>query len=164
MKVNLSVVGAAAVVGLVLAPSINAALTDDVTTQLGSAPTSRDRLPDDFATYVARGSDRVPPTSPPTTKTKARRTAVGGAGGVEPSSDVWWLLAGCETGYRYDNPNTGNGFYGYFQFDLQTWQSVGGPGYPHEHSYEVQRSYAQALQTLRGWSPWPHCSRVLGLR
>lgn len=81
-----------------------------------------------------------------------------------PAKDVWWDLAGCETGYKYNNPNTGNGYYGYFQFDLQTWQSVGGPGYPHYHSYETQKSYAQELQARRGWSPWPYCSEKLGLR
>ena len=81
-----------------------------------------------------------------------------------PSGDVWWSLAGCETGGKYDNPNTGNGYFGYFQFDLSTWQGVGGPGYPHHHSYETQKSYAQKLQAKRGWSPWPHCSKKLGLR
>jgi hypothetical protein len=63
-----------------------------------------------------------------------------------------------------DNPNTGNGYYGYFQFALSTWQSVGGPGYPHEHSYETQKHYAQILQQRSGWGQWPHCSKELGLR
>lgn len=83
---------------------------------------------------------------------------------AEYSGDIWWQLAGCETGYKYDNPNTGNGYYGYFQFDLSTWQGIGGVGYPHEHSYEVQRDYAILLQARYGWGRWPHCSRKLGLR
>lgn len=78
-----------------------------------------------------------------------------------PSGDVWWALAGCETGYKYNNPNTGNGYYGYFQFSLGTWQGVGGPGYPHHHSYEVQKTYAQKLQARSGWGQWPYCSGVL---
>lgn len=82
----------------------------------------------------------------------------------QPVRDVWWDLAGCETGYKYNNPNTGNGYFGFFQFDLQTWRSVGGPGYPHHHSYEVQKQYAQKLQAARGWDPWPYCSKKLGLR
>lgn len=79
------------------------------------------------------------------------------------SGDVWYALAGCETGYKYDNPNTGNGYYGYFQFDLSTWRSVGGPGYPHHHSYEVQKQFAIKLQQRAGWRPWPRCARKLGL-
>ena len=78
--------------------------------------------------------------------------------------DVWHALAMCETGGRMDNPNTGNGYYGYFQFALSTWQSVGGPGYPHEHDYATQLHYAQILQGRSGWGQWPACSRKLGLR
>lgn len=76
--------------------------------------------------------------------------------------DVWHRLAQCESGDT--NANTGNGFYGYFQFDLSTWHSVGGSGYPYQHSYEVQKKLAQKLQAQRGWQPWPACSRKLGLR
>ena len=83
---------------------------------------------------------------------------------VLASGDVWHRLAMCETGGKMNNPNTGNGYYGFFQFDLSTWRSVGGPGYPHEHPYEVQRAYAQELQRRSGWGRWPKCSQVLGLR
>lgn len=80
------------------------------------------------------------------------------------SGDVWHALAMCETGGKMNNPNTGNGYYGYFQFSLGTWQSVGGTGYPHEHSYETQKAFAQKLQARSGWGQWPACSRKLGLR
>lgn len=82
----------------------------------------------------------------------------------EPTGDIWWKLAGCETGGKYDNPNTGNGYYGYFQFSLTTWRGVDGPGYPHEHSYDVQLQYAKKLQARDGWGQWPGCARRLGLR
>lgn len=82
-----------------------------------------------------------------------------------PAKDVWYRLFGCETGQTYNAAiNTGNGYYGAFQFDLQTWRSVGGSGYPHQHSYETQKQFAMKLHSLRGWSPWPKCSRQLGLR
>jgi hypothetical protein len=97
-------------------------------------------------TTVPPPTTQAPPTSQPS---------------VAADGDVWWELAGCETGYKYDNPNTGNGYFGYFQFSLPTWQSVGGPGYPHEHSYETQKEYAQKLQARSGWGQWPHCSKVL---
>lgn len=103
-------------------------------------------------TPPATNPPSTPPTTPPTTEAPA------------PSGDIWWALAGCETGHKYDNPNTGNGYYGYFQFSLPTWQSVGGPGYPHHHSYETQKHYAQILQQQAGWGQWPACSAELGLR
>lgn len=81
-----------------------------------------------------------------------------------PSGDVWHRLAMCETGGKMDNPNTGNGYYGYFQFSKGTWDSVGGTGYPHEHSYGTQLAFAQKLQARSGWGQWPACSRKLGLR
>lgn len=75
-----------------------------------------------------------------------------------PRGDVWWELAGCETGYKYDNPNTGNGYYGFFQFSLNTWRRVGGTGYPHQHSYGVQLQFAQKLaETANPYAQWPIC-------
>lgn len=50
--------------------------------------------------------------------------------------------------------NTGNGYYGLWQFDLPTWQSVGGTGLPSEASVEEQVRRARLLFESRGWSPW----------
>lgn len=80
------------------------------------------------------------------------------------SDDIWYRLAMCETGGKMNNPNTGNGYSGYFQFTDQTWHSVGGSGSAWQHSYEEQKSLAQILQQRSGWGQWPRCSRVLGLR
>lgn len=77
------------------------------------------------------------------------------------TDDVWWELAGCETGYKYDNPNTGNGYYGYFQFSATTWWSIGESGYAHQYSYEYQKAGAIRLQARSGWGQWPACSRLL---
>lgn len=71
-------------------------------------------------------------------------------------------LAGCESGGNY-SINTGNGYYGAFQFNLQTWRSVGGAGYPHQNPPNVQKEMATRLYESRGWGPWPSCSRKLGL-
>jgi hypothetical protein len=85
--------------------------------------------------------------------------------GVPRASDgsVWDRLAACECG---GNPscNTGNGYYGTFQFSLPTWQSVGGDGLPSDASYEEQLARAQDLQARAGFaSQWPGCSAKLGL-
>lgn len=72
----------------------------------------------------------------------------------------WSALAQCESGGNA-SINTGNGFYGMYQFDLQTWQSVGGSGYPHQASAAEQTKRAQILYNSRGAQPWPVCGARL---
>ena len=52
---------------------------------------------------------------------------------ADPSASAWAALRQCESSGRY-NTNTGNGYYGAYQFDLSTGRSVGGSGYPIEAS------------------------------
>lgn len=52
--------------------------------------------------------------------------------------------------------NTGNGYYGAYQFDLATWRSVGGTGLPSAASPSEQDMRAQLLYARRGCQPWPH--------
>jgi len=60
--------------------------------------------------------------------------------------------------------NTGNGFYGAYQFTLGTWKSVGGAGYPHLATPAEQDKRALILfnkGNIRG--SWPGCtSKLLG--
>lgn len=70
----------------------------------------------------------------------------------------WDAIAECESGGDW-SINTGNGYYGGLQFSLQTWQGVGGTGYPHEHSREEQIHRAEILYSSRGLSPWPVCGK-----
>jgi hypothetical protein len=67
-------------------------------------------------------------------------------------------IAACESG---GNPatNTGNGFYGKYQFTLSTWQSVGGTGNPAAASEAEQNQRAALLYAREGASPWPVCGR-----
>ena len=67
-------------------------------------------------------------------------------------------IAACESG---GNPatNTGNGFYGKYQFTLSTWQSVGGAGNPAAASEAEQNKRAALLYAREGASPWPVCGR-----
>ena len=71
-------------------------------------------------------------------------------------------LAQCESGGNW-SINTGNGYYGGIQFNLATWRGLGFGGYPHQHSKSTQIAAGQKLHSQRGWSPWPACSRKLGL-
>ena len=78
-------------------------------------------------------------------------------------SSVWDDLADCESGGNWAI-NTGNGYYGGLQFNLSTWQSYGGSGYPHENSREEQIAVATRLRDANGgYGAWPHCSQQLGL-
>ena len=90
----------------------------------------------------------------------------GSAGSAAISGDdaaIWAAIAQCESG---GNPatNTGNGFYGMYQFTLETWQSLGGTGYPHEADAATQTAMAKKLQAQAGWGQWPGCADKLGLR
>ena len=50
-----------------------------------------------------------------------------------------------------------------YQFTLETWQSLGGTGYPHEADAATQTEMAKKLQAKAGWGQWPGCSDKLGL-
>ena len=71
-------------------------------------------------------------------------------------------LRGCESGGRYGT-DTGNGYYGAYQFDLRTWRGLGYGGNPANASPHTQDAAAHQLQADRGWHPWPSCARQLGL-
>jgi len=76
---------------------------------------------------------------------------------------VWERLRRCESGGRYDI-NTGNGFYGAYQFVASTWRGLGYPGMPHQAPPSMQDEAARQLQARSGWGQWPACTRKLGLR
>jgi LysM repeat protein len=76
---------------------------------------------------------------------------------------VWDRLAQCESNGDW-SINTGNGFYGGLQFTLESWEAVGGSGYPHEASRDEQIQRAEQLQAIQGWDAWPACADQLGLR
>ncbi len=81
------------------------------------------------------------------------------AGLAEAMAAIRW----CESGDDY-GANTGNGYYGAYQFHPRTWQSLGYAGLPHLAPPEIQDEAARRLQARSGWGQWPACSRRLGLR
>jgi hypothetical protein len=81
----------------------------------------------------------------------------GGAGGV------WAALRNCESSGNYAE-NTGNGYYGAYQFSLATWSGLGYPGRPDQASAAMQDEAAQRLQARSGWGQWPACAAALGLQ
>ena len=68
-------------------------------------------------------------------------------------------IAGCESG---GDPGavSGSGQYrGKYQFDRQTWASVGGSGDPAAAPESEQDARAAQLMAREGTSPWPSCGR-----
>jgi LysM repeat protein len=60
-----------------------------------------------------------------------------------------------EAGGNYAT-NTGNGYYGAYQFSAGTWRGVGGSGLASDASPAEQDMRAQMLYNQRGCSPWPN--------
>lgn len=58
------------------------------------------------------------------------------------------------TGYASD---TGNGYYGAYQFSLSTWRSVGGSGNPAHASPAEQDMRAQMMLDAGRRGEWPNC-------
>jgi hypothetical protein len=73
-----------------------------------------------------------------------------------------YRLRMCESHNNYSD-NTGNGYYGAYQFALQTWQDLGMTGRPDQAAPAVQDYAAKVLHARAGWSPWPACSVKEGL-
>lgn len=112
----------------------------------------------------------MPPTTvAPTTTTTARaRTAPIRAASVSRPTlaGVWDRLSQCEAGGNW-HINTGNGYFGGLQMDMQFWRSYGGPAFASRAdlaSREQQIVVAErARDSGRGYRPWPTCARRLGL-
>lgn len=93
-----------------------------------------------------------------------RPTQKPGTAAARGSDDlIWQRLRNCEAGGRYQ-ANSGNGYYGAYQFSARTWRSLGYRGLPHQAPPEVQDEAARKLQARSGWGQWPACSRRIGAR
>ncbi|WP_181309588.1 resuscitation-promoting factor [Nocardioides campestrisoli] len=95
-------------------------------------------------------------------KATPRRVLVGRKAATVPGTGGlnWAGLANCESG---GNPRAVNaaGYYGLYQFNVGTWNSVGGSGMPHHASPAEQTLRAKLLYKSRGAQPWPYCGRFL---
>ena len=132
-------------VGQVLAiPTGPVAVPTELVADLASAPTPAPTTRRQPATSARQGATR-------TQNQAARATRSGGAGGS---------LAGiraCESGGNYGAVSANGRYRGAYQFDQQTWQSVGGSGDPAAASPAEQDARASRLRSQRGSNPWPSC-------
>lgn len=82
----------------------------------------------------------------------ARQVPAGGGGGGNLES-----VAQCESGGNPNAVSPSGQYRGKYQFDQQTWQSVGGSGDPAAAPEAEQDRRAAQLQSQRGSQPWPVC-------
>jgi hypothetical protein len=68
-------------------------------------------------------------------------------------------IAQCESGGNPSAVGGGGTYRGLYQFDQQTWQSVGGTGDPAAASAAEQTQRAAALYAQSGASSWPVCGK-----
>ena len=80
-----------------------------------------------------------------------------------PTNAQLAALRMCESTDDY-GANTGNGYYGAYQFSPITWWWLGYTGWPHHAPPAVQDQAVRDLYAIFGWSPWPACSWYLGFR
>jgi resuscitation-promoting factor RpfB len=73
----------------------------------------------------------------------------------------WGALAACESGGNASVVSSNGLYHGLYQFDAQTWQSVGGSGVASDASAAEQTQRAQKLYESRGSQPWPVCGARL---
>jgi Transglycosylase-like domain/Putative peptidoglycan binding domain len=80
----------------------------------------------------------------------------GDSGGVGSDAHLSQIRE-CESGGDY-TANTGNGFYGAYQFSEETWKAMGGEGLPHEAPPAEQDRLAKKLMEEQGPQAWPNCA------
>jgi hypothetical protein len=102
------------------------------------------------ALQIAASEPKPPPPPPPPPPPQ------------QPASGVWAELRQCESSDNYGD-DTGNGYYGAYQFLLSTWEALGFSGLPSQASPATQDLAARELQARSGWGQWPVCARRLGL-
>ena len=73
-------------------------------------------------------------------------------------SDQMARLRSCESSSNY-RANTGNGYYGAYQFSQSTWRSLGYPNRPDQNAGKTQDDAVVKLHSSHGWRPWPACAR-----
>ncbi len=88
--------------------------------------------------------------------TRSLPSSVSGADGLN-----WGALAQCESGGRASATDASGTYGGLYQFDVRTWQGLGGSGRPQDAPAAEQTYRAKKLYVQRGASPWPHCGRRL---
>jgi Transglycosylase-like domain len=90
---------------------------------------------------------------------EARKARIAAKKVYAPAGGILYAIRMCESGGNYST-NTGNGFYGAYQFTVGTWHANGGSGMPHLNSPQEQDRVAMNLYRKVGThtsASWPNC-------
>lgn len=82
---------------------------------------------------------------------------------IEMMPDEWRAIAACESSLNPEALNPSGKYRGLFQFDMRSWEYVGGSGDPSRASVKEQYKRAKLLHEKQGWSAWPQCAKEMGL-
>lgn len=112
-------------------------------------------------TLVSQSVTREPVTEKVSigTKEAPKVEAAANTGAAAPAmmnEGMWDKIAQCESGGNW-SINSGNGYYGGLQFDIQTWLGSGGGSYApnaSQASKAQQIAVANRVYAQRGLSPW----------
>ncbi len=91
---------------------------------------------------------------------RAAIAIVEGSYGIAPA-EKWAKLRFCESTDNYQAVNSSGKYRGAYQFDVATWQTVGGTGDPAAAPPAEQDARARELYARRGSAPWPECGFYL---
>jgi hypothetical protein len=118
------------------------------------------------AAAAAAQSKTAPSTPAPSTSGPPASSAITS---ISPTAGPPNSLAGdfaairrCEASGDY-SLNTGNGYYGAYQFAYRTWLDLGQSGLPSAAPPAAQDAAAYKLYLESGWSSWPACAAITGL-
>ncbi len=123
-------------------------------------PAYRINRPDGYRATLVDFAAPVPPNVAPTGAAGAKSGAISApspparpAAVAAALGGVWACIRDRESGGNYA-ADTGNGYFGAYQFSEATWRGVGGTGYPDEAPPAIQDAMAQRLQQRAGWRQW----------
>lgn len=164
----LTAIGSCVAFGALRSPITTAALTSGAAASDLTAPLPPPPSPPTTVTppTTAPPPPPPPPTSPPTwapPRVVPKRAPIRASAASSTASlaSIWACIRQKESGGNYAE-NTGNGYYGAYQFDLGTWQSLGYPGRPDQAPPAEQDAAAQKLHSERGFGPWANTARMCG--
>ena len=113
--------------------------------------------PTPTATSTPKPATSTPKPSTPSPEPTSTPSKTASTSGLDLSrADMWDRIAQCESTGNW-SINTGNGYYGGLQFDLQTWLGAGGGDFasrPDLASREQQITVANRVYADRGLQPW----------
>ena len=147
--------------GNVTVSAVLATTRTEPTTRIVSKGTKEKKKAEESKQHTDSSSSSSGSSSSSSSGGSSSSSSGGSAAVSGDDASIWAAIAQCESG---GNPttNTGNGYYGMYQFSLPTWQSVGGTGLPSDASAEEQTMRARMLQQRAGWGQWG-CAYKLGL-